>query len=119
MNHLDLKDLIAIADKLDDYLSENYMVQSPRDAAFVSMQMAELIEPLITQRETDARHEDTKRLAGIGRIIKRYNIVGFVKLYNEALKRDWQDIRVPIMRNAELYSGDNLAVLTQPKEIRK
>lgn len=41
------------------------------------------------------------------RISKRYSLVNYIKNYNEAIKRDWQDLRVPIIRDVELYDGED------------
>lgn len=55
-----------------------------------------------------ARLEDTKRLTKLARIIKRYNVLGYVNAYNEAVRRDWRDIRLPVARDATLYEPSEL-----------
>lgn len=59
----------------------------------------------------DMRHElakDSMRFAKTVRIIKRYNLVEFIKLYNHAIKEGWQDVRFPIIRDAELYEPSDI-----------
>lgn len=66
---------------------------------------------ILAWHETKLRkelYENNLRLYKLVRIIKRYNIVNYIKNYNEVIKLDWHDLRVPIVRNADIYRVDEL-----------
>lgn len=96
---------------LSDYLNDIQGLKK-RNGKLPAQAAIERIEVHTEQRVLKVRAEDTERLYKLNKIVKRYNIVNFVKLYNEAIKRDWQDIRVPIIRDLSVYSPDDLAILS-------
>lgn len=74
------------------------------------------VEAILQQEIVKARAEDAKRLAKLNRIVKRYNVLGYVTAYNEAIKRDWQDIRLPVVRDLTLYEPAELSQTLKESE---
>lgn len=73
--------------------------------------------PFIQQEIAKARAKDAVRLSKLNRIVKRYNVLGYVTAYNEAIKRDWQDIRLPVVRDLTLYEPAEISqTLKESKE---